>query len=233
MNPLDIVRSAYVRYFVIPRMHRHYAKLPATEVFSEVYARSQWGPEAVFDSGPGSSGPSASIYCDQVNRFIQSHSEIQTVVDIGCGDYRVGAQLKAAGKYIGIDVVPELIERNQREYASETVRFTCADAAKDALPDGDLCLIRQVLQHLNNAQIQAILTTCRKYPYVIIAEEVPLKACVPNIDKPHGPDTRIHKHSGVFPEFEPFSVANATLLFTVPLSDDSILRTIYLKKSDT
>jgi hypothetical protein len=46
-----------------------------------------------------------------------------------------------------------------------------------------------------------------------------------NLDKPHGPDIRIYKHSGVFLDEVPFSLKVETLL-EVPVGRDEVLRTV-------
>ena len=57
----------------------------------------------------------------------------------------------------------------------------------DPLPDGELCLIRQALQHLSNADIQAISEKCTKYPRLIVTEHHPDPLVgEPNLDKQPG-----------------------------------------------
>ena len=57
--------------------------------------------------------------------------------------------------YNGVDIVDELIEHNRKTFRHPNIRFHCMDAAKDNvdLPFGELLIIRQVLQHLSNADI--------------------------------------------------------------------------------
>jgi len=93
------------------------------------------------------------------------------------------------------------------------------------LPDGELCLIRQVFQHLSIAQISQVLDRCKKYKFVVITEEVYKgEGCRPNLDKPHGPDTRVFDRSGVYLDFSPFRLSNKAVL-ELPVSKRSVLRT--------
>src|SRR5262249_6315737 len=74
-------------------------------------------------------------------------------------------------------------------------------------PDADLCLIRQVMQHLSNREISRLLKKTRKYAYVIVAEHQSEIDVTPNIDIQHGHATRVDLHgSGVYLDKPPFSV---------------------------
>ncbi len=183
-------------------------KRSAQEVFSEVYAHKQWGPDE-FDSGPGSHGEPARVYVDCVLHFIKAHN-IQRVLDLGCGNFEVGKRIAPeCMRYVGIDVVPGLIERNRIMFsAASNIEFNCLDVTTDALPNADLCLVRQVMQHLSNAEISRLLRKLRKFPHVIIAEHYPEIEGRPNVDIEHGCSTRIDKHgSAVYLDKPPFSVA--------------------------
>jgi hypothetical protein len=127
------------------------------------------------------------------------------IVDLGCGDFAIGSQLLKSldgVRYIGCDIVPELIDHNQYRYGTPrygvgTIEFQTVDMVHDLLPDGDVCLVRQVLQHLSNAEICAILPKLSKYRYVYISEGQPL-ICegLPNPDKPLGADVRYDWRTG-------------------------------------
>ena len=86
-----------------------------------------------------------------------------------------------------------------------------------ALPDAELCLVRQVFQHLSNDQIRSIIDKLRKYKYVIVTEHYPApdRLRVPNLDKPHGADIRLYDSSAVYLDQPPFN-ASVDLLLEVP-----------------
>jgi len=121
-------------------------------------------------------------------------------------------------RYLGVDVVDEVVRRNRERYGSEAVDFACLDIIADELPAGDLCLVRQVLQHLSNAEILAVLERTRHYPFVIVTEHLPPEGVTmrPNIDKPHGADTRILDGWGVFLEEAPFRQRIVEVLLDLP-----------------
>jgi SAM-dependent methyltransferase len=142
-------------------------------------------------------------------------------VDLGCGDFRVGRHLAGQfHRYIGVDIVAPLIARNQREYGSDSVSFVHANLIDDELPNGDICFVRQVLQHLSNAQILRALPKLAAYRHVIVTEHHPSGGkCVEfNLDKPHGGDIRVACGSGVFLDKPPFNLPaeRYRLLFEVP-----------------
>jgi len=81
------------------------------------------------------------------------------------------------------------------------------DIASDPLPPGDVVLIRQVLQHLSNADIAAALAKISAYEYAVITEHVPAAGPFkPNIDKPSGAEIRLSLQSGIVLTEPPFSL---------------------------
>lgn len=193
---------------------------PCRTVFEDTYRNGRWGGDADNpNSGPGSDGPAAERFAGVVQKLI-STNDIRSVVDVGCGDFRVGAQLVSdALDYTGVDVVKSLVDRNTRLFGARNVRFVCADAVEDPLPDADLCIVRQVLQHLSNAKIASVLTNLRRYRFIIIAEVQPdpRRLGEANADKPTGPDTRLAFDSGVYLERPPFALDGVTVIDRAPL----------------
>lgn len=138
------------------------------------------------------------------------------MVDLGCGDFSVGRLIASTGvRYLGVDVVDEVVGRNRDRHSAAGVDFVCLDITADELPAGDLCLVRQ---HLSNAEILAVLERTRHYPFVIVTEHLPPEGVTmrPNIDKPHGADTRILDGSGVFLEEAPFRQRIVEILLDLP-----------------
>lgn len=200
----DLIKRLWVA-----RARRKFGNLPIADVFTEVYTRGWWGRhEGEFCSGSGSSAKYTSEYCTWIASFIQQHG-IRNIVDLGCGDFRVGHTITSAARinYTGVDVVANLVRYNNRHYSDSRTRFVQLDIIQSALPDADLCLIRQVLQHLSNTEIHAVMKGCSKYRFVLVTEHVYTGGdCIPNVDKPHGPDIRVADRSGVFLEASPFNI---------------------------
>jgi SAM-dependent methyltransferase len=201
---------AKYRYRRLRRLAEHAVNRQRTpeQVFSRIYEDGLWGKRGKgFDSGTGSVEGHAAAYVQALARYIEQHL-IRRVVDLGCGDFTVGQKIVQLGvDYTGVDVVPALIEHHSAQYGSERVRFKRLDIVSDTLPEGDLCLIRQVLQHLSNEQIGKILPNLARYRHVLITEHYPAHGTytVPNLDKTHGHDTRIEDDSAVFLDQPPFN----------------------------
>jgi SAM-dependent methyltransferase len=192
----------------IASIRDHNRDRPVAEIFNDIYLRNRWGGEhGSFNSGTGSSDDHAHLYAGLVRRFVRDHA-VQRVVDLGCGDFRIAAQFIDAGiRYVGIDVVESLVRRNRQLYASERVSFECRNIIEDELPGADLCLIRQVLQHLSNQQISRVLGKLDQYRYVLVTEHYPAPRATAdrNLDKPCGEDVRIYDGSAVYLDAPPFN----------------------------
>ena len=152
-----------------------------------------------------------------------------TVADLGCGDFRVGGKITSATNvhYVGVDIVQALVDRNTKEFGSERIRFECRDLTTGPLPKAQLCLVRQVLQHLSNSEIEAVLSHVAQYPLALIAEHVPNHPKSFNLDEPHGPGIRVYHGSGVYVEKPPFSRA-IKLISETPMDAGSNLRTVLM-----
>ena len=76
---------------------------------------------------------------------------IRTMIDAPCGDFHWMSRLDLGlERYIGVDIVAELIELNRQKYRIEAVReFRVMDLVRDRLPAADLILCRDCLVHLS------------------------------------------------------------------------------------
>ncbi len=214
-------------------IRQRYGALHVADCFSEIYRTRLWGEAEGEDfySGGGSEEYFAAPYLKQVQRLIAEH-QIRTVVDLGCGDFRVGRLIseQCNVQYVGVDVVPDLISYNRSRFAGPQVEFRCANLIDDALPDGGLCLIRQVLQHLTNAEILRVLAKCAKYRAVLVTEELFTKrGSRPNLDITHGPDNRASDNSGVFLHLPPFSLKTTTVLELPIPGDETVIRSVLVE----
>lgn len=182
----------------------------AAAVFGALYQGNRWGgTDGEFFSGFGSTTETiVEPYLDVIRQRATSEGFLGKVfVDLGCGDFRVAEKLlPLCSRCIGVDVVEPLIRRNQAAYPAPNVQFCCLDIATDELPDGDVCFVRQVLQHLSNAEISAILEKLKRYQWVFITEHYPSETgkTRPNVDKVHGGHIRAFVDSGVYLSEPPF-----------------------------
>ncbi len=190
-----------------------FAGLSTKEIFDNVYRDSYWGVDEEESpiSGRGSHEKEVvEPYVEEVSALL-TLLELPTVVDMGCGDFNVGKRLVAkAARYLACDISETIIEINRKRFASENLQFRIVNLIEDPLPRADVCLIRQVLQHLSNRDILAFVDSLhaeRPYRYLIVSEHVAFgKDLALNQDKPTGPGTRVESRSGVDLELAPFKL---------------------------
>ena len=182
---------------------------PTKAVMEQIYEMKLWGDgDTDFYSGEGSHITDiVQPYLEAVSMFLNSFEIPLTVVDLGCGDFNVGKDLvKYTKKYTGVDIVPRLIARNKEKFRSENLEFHSLDIAKDELPVGNCVILRQVLQHLSNTEVQAVVSKLYNYKYVILTEHVPDFDYVPNKDIISGQGIRLKKESGLVLTAPPFNM---------------------------
>ena len=173
---------------------------PTKDVMKQIYDQSLWGgKEFDFYSGIGSHDPMmVNIYVKTVTDFLKSHDHKMTICDIGCGDFNIGKHLtKYSKKYIAIDIVENLTKRNKNLYKDHNLEFYCLDIINDKLPSGDCIILRQVLQHLSNKDIEKVIKKITVYKYIILTEHIPLGNFVSNKDIISGQGIRLKQNSGV------------------------------------
>ncbi|WP_282148487.1 class I SAM-dependent methyltransferase [Algibacter lectus] len=173
---------------------------PTKDAMNQIYELNLWGgSEFDFYSGSGSHNPDiVNPYLDVLTAFLESHNKNLTVCDLGCGDFNIGKQLtQFTKKYIAIDIVENLIERNKQIHQANNLEFHCLDIAKDELPMSDCIIVRQVLQHLSNAEIKNVIEKLTNYKYIILTEHLPLGDFKPNKDIISGQGIRLKQNSGV------------------------------------
>jgi hypothetical protein len=193
--------------------------------FQQIYKEKRWGSSqsAEFFSGYGSRGSAAEVYVERMahilNERIATMNRSITVVDLGCGDFEIGRQLTnkiGPINYVGCDIVPELVAHHSIHDSCQRVQFKTLDIVADELPEGDICLIRQVFQHLSNADIKKVLAKLSKFSRVYVTEGYPLEEVgPPNPDKPTDHNVRFDwregRGRGVELDKEPYGLATREL----------------------
>jgi hypothetical protein len=87
---------------------------------------------------------------------------IRSLLDAPCGDFNWMRHVAGClDSYIGVDIVPELIERNRHQFATSTISFACADVSSDPLPKTDAVLCRDCFIHLPTRLIVKALANFR------------------------------------------------------------------------
>lgn len=181
---------------------------PTKAAMEQVYAMNLWGNNnTAFFSGTGSHDPNVvNPYINAVTTFLRAFKIPLVVCDLGCGDFNIGKQLvQHAKKYVAIDIVQPLITHNKKLFKANNLEFKCLDIAVHNLPVGDCAILRQVLQHLSNTEIQSILKKLTAFKYIIITEHLPAGQFTPNANIISGQGTRLKKQSGLNVLVAPFN----------------------------
>jgi len=154
----------------LPFDTRHFTRLAENgalpenrqSLFEGIFKRNHWAANAT--SGAGAEDAQTTVLQRELPRIFQ-HLGIKSVLDVPCGDFNWMKHLDLSGiDYTGGDIVPDLVEKNQRDFGRDNRRFVHLDLLQAPLPAADLLLCRDVLVHFSFADIQAALTNIRRHP---------------------------------------------------------------------
>ena len=152
----------------VPFDPHHFEKLaregnlpPPEEVFRDIYRRHHWtGSRSL--SGAGS-GQEQTAELKRALPELLKERGVSTVLDLPCGDYSWMRQVDLAGiRYIGADLLPELIAPLQAVHTDARHQFTVLDLTSDPLPPADLLFCRDCLVHLSYEDIRKALENFRE-----------------------------------------------------------------------
>lgn len=123
------------------------------EKFTEVYRNNTWrGAESV--SGTGSDLQQTAAVRKALPTLLDE-LVVTSIVDAPCGDLHWIKHTNLGVRYIGVDIVQELVDRLRAAYP--TRQFECRDLVTQVLPKADLIFCRDCLVHLPVADIQSAL----------------------------------------------------------------------------
>ena len=153
---IDLMRGAARFLRSVPRRLRG-----RQTIFTQIYASNGWGsPESV--SGDGSTLRETRAIRDVLPGMIERYG-IQSLLDIPCGDCNWVSSIDFGTRmYVGADIVPDLVRRNEASYGRADRRFLHLDVVRDPLPTADLVLCRDCMIHLSNADVLAALRNVRR-----------------------------------------------------------------------
>lgn len=130
-------------------------------VFGGIFRRNEWG-DAESVSGPGSTRARGADFTAELVALLRE-LEARTLLDAPCGDFNwIAEAADAVERYVGVDVVPELVERNLRLHGGPRRSFAVADISRDALPAADVVLCRDCLVHFSARDVWATLANFRR-----------------------------------------------------------------------
>ena len=150
--------------------------------FTPFYTKNLWGDDESV-SGPGSSLKSTAKLRRELPKLLREIGA-RTLLDAPCGDFNWMKETHLGVEhYIGVDVVPDLIARNQELYGNDQTEFLLLDLTRDKLPRVDVILCRDCLIHFSYRHITAAIDNFKRsgstylltnsYPRWLCNEDIP------------------------------------------------------------
>ena len=141
-------------------------------MFENIYNDKIWnnGDMSIPLSGPGSSIFFTTHISQQLDSFVREY-KCDSVLDLGCGDLTWISRTSMFNdkniSYIGIDIVPSIIESHKKMYPHN--KFFVNDITCSVLPRCSLIIIRDVLFHMKNNDILRLFDNIKgKFNYIAI-----------------------------------------------------------------
>jgi hypothetical protein len=132
-----------------------------SQIFRRIYRLNRWD-SAASASGRGSDFNQTAIIRRELPALL-ARQKIRSLVDAPCGDLFWLCQMEGLelDRYVGIDIVPELISRLSSAPPIPNAEFLRLDVVSARLPHADAILCRDLLVHLNYRQIYRCLRNFR------------------------------------------------------------------------
>jgi hypothetical protein len=130
------------------------------QVFTNIFRRNWWN-NSESRSGWGAELNRTVSVRAELKDFAHRHS-IRSLLDAPCGDFHWMRHVDwpSSFKYIGADIVHDLIIENRRKYPS--IEFLELDVLRDRLPDIDAWLARDLMIHFPDEAIWIVINQFRR-----------------------------------------------------------------------
>lgn len=179
------------------------------EVFSKIYHTEHWGKGK--GSGDGSIPENAQIYI----KFLQNYfhdPKLKKIVDLGCGDWQIMSNISIPDdkEYRGYDVAKHIITKNEKKFSKRNVKFFNVTNLKDFVHqnvNGDLLIVKDVLQHLPISEIKYFITNVLpNFKYALITNEYEVASIM------HNKDIKLGEFRSLGMLEPPFKLMNAKVM---------------------
>ncbi|MDP1706363.1 MAG: class I SAM-dependent methyltransferase [bacterium] len=157
MNKLKIFIKSRLPFLVYPLRWLSYSLRygfggSADKIFVRKYDKKGGLGGRESRSGPGSDLAETEVV-RQILPVLIKELNIQSLLDIPCGDFYWMKLVEMDIDYIGGEIVPSLVEEDKKLYGNDKRQFVCLDIIKDKLPKTDMVLCRDCLFYLSNADV--------------------------------------------------------------------------------
>ncbi len=130
--------------------------------FSIIYKSNYWDNSETV-SGPGSTMKNTVNLRNKLKKIIKEY-KIKSIFDAPCGDcnWIMGIIRNSSIKYIGADIVDEIIKKNKKKFNYKNTFFYQKDIRKKNLLNTDLFICRDFMFHLSFQDIYIFLNNLKK-----------------------------------------------------------------------
>ena len=148
------------------------------KIFTSIYKSKHWAHsnnisnEIVSVSGPGSNLNKGTFVKINFFKKIIKDLKIKSILDMACGDFLWMNKIieHTNIKYLGIDIVEELIKENNEKFNARNIKFKCCDIINFRTQKKfDLIIIKDLLIHLKNSDILNIIHNLKKMDFKYVA----------------------------------------------------------------
>jgi hypothetical protein len=161
VSPSDSDRPPVLAHQRFVEDKESFAGLNLAQRFRRIHDTNLWGA-AASTSGLGSEIDATAVLCAELPRLLGKLG-VTSVLDAPCGDAGWISHADLDMRYVGVDIVPPLIEGLRARVAAGEIKgeYLLADITGDALPRCDAILCRDALVHLSFANIERAVTNFR------------------------------------------------------------------------
>ena len=161
MTPDDSDRPPVLAHQRFVADKESFVNLNLAQRFRRIHDTNLWGaPESA--SGLGSELDATAVLRVELPRLFRKLG-VTSLLDAPCGDAGWISRTDLGVHYVGVDIVPSLIESLQARAAAGDIKgeYHLADITADTLPRCDAILCRDCLVHLSFANIERAVANFR------------------------------------------------------------------------
>lgn len=137
-----------------------YRRTPIKEIFTDLYYEPVRDQEMI--SGPGSDREQTAVIAREIPKLL-AELQVRSMLDAPCGDfYWMRHVTLPVTRYVGVDIVDDLIMRHRAAFANEKREFHCLDLSEDPLPQTELIHSRDLLVHLSHRDALRVLANFKR-----------------------------------------------------------------------
>jgi hypothetical protein len=161
-HPADSDRPPVLAHQRFIADRKSFAGLNLRQRFQRIHDSNLWGAMQS-TSGLGSELDATAALRGELPRLL-ARLGITSLLDAPCGDAGWINTVSLNARYVGVDIVPDLVERLRARAAAGAISgdYHLADITRDSLPRCDAILCRDCLVHLSFANIERAVANFRR-----------------------------------------------------------------------